>query len=83
MDNFDETMKDIKDNLIARIQRQEKEIEDLKEQVEYQDLWREEYLSRINKAIEYMQIFVDFDECLINGKSFRKAIDILRGSDKE
>ena len=39
--------------------------------------------SIIKEAIEYMQIFVDFDECLINGKSFQKAIDILRGNDKE
>ncbi len=31
------------------------EIEDLKEQVYYQDLWRNEYLSRIDKAIEYIK----------------------------
>lgn len=32
-----------------------KEIEDLKEQVEYQDLWRKEYLSRIDKATNYIK----------------------------
>lgn len=31
------------------------EIEDLKEQVEYQDLWRKEYLSRIDNAIEFVE----------------------------
>ena len=34
LDSFDETMKDIKDNLIARIQRQECEIDNLKKENE-------------------------------------------------
>ena len=34
-DDFDETMKDIKENLIARIQRQEKQIKELKSDLLY------------------------------------------------
>lgn len=41
MDDFDETIKDIKENLIARIQRQEQEIERLKEENKKYNKWIE------------------------------------------
>ena len=66
-DEFDKTMKDIKDNLIARIQRQECEIHNLK--------------AKIDKAIKYIEEKADYPisyyHCL------RELRAILQGSDKE
>ena len=48
------------------------------------DLWRKEYLRRIDKAIEYID--ADYINGEVNGLSWlevRKLLDILQGSDKE
>ena len=37
-------------------------IDDLKEQIDYQDVWRKEYISRIDKAIEYIEYDYDRNE---------------------
>ena len=64
------------------------EIEDLKEQVKYQDLWRKEYLSRIDKAIEFIEehnIIGTNKEYLPSGieKCYSlELMEILQGSDK-
>ena len=67
MDDFDETMKDIKDNLIARIQRQEKEIErlnniiksgineELRKELDEILKCNQRQANRIDKAIEYIE----------------------------
>lgn len=78
--DFDETMKDIKDNLIARINRQECEIHNLQQ--------------RIDKAIEYIENnFISYEdsrtfgqlgeEIEIQVKEIRYLFKILKGSDKE
>ena len=59
------------------------EIEDLKEQVKYQDLWREEYLSRIDKAIEYMNNTYEINDLKELFKHYDNVEAILKGSDKE
>ena len=70
-----------------KLKDKDKEIENLKQEIkelkEETEKLTQEWLKsqeKRRKAIEYMKIFVDFDECLINGKNFQKAIDIL---DKE
>lgn len=40
------------------------------------------YKSRINKAIELIEPFVEWGECTINGKILKKILDILKGDDE-
>ena len=48
-----------KDNfeLLSYIDDLQIEIQDLKEKVNYQDAWRKEYISRIDKAIELIESY--------------------------
>ena len=72
--------------VVEIIKYKDKEIEDLKEQVEYQDLWRNEYLSRIDKAIEFVE---RKQEDINNGGNdmsyiqMTQLLEILKGSDKQ
>ena len=59
------------------------EIEDLKEQVEYQDQWRKEYLDRIDKAIEYINQHIVKDkstnETIYIAMNIENVLNILKG----
>lgn len=96
--DFDETLKDIKDNLIARINRQECEIHNLKAKLEmyengvYFSSENDKLQERIDKAIEFIEEELTFyitiggtDERKLIGynKAFDELLDILKGSDKE
>ena len=93
--DFDETIKDIKDNLIARINRQECEIHNLKEELQAYKQERENildkskrlnYKTRIDKAIEYIECgktFDDIETARIIDKYEKILLEILKGSDKE
>lgn len=53
-------------------------IKDLKEEVEYQDQWRREYLERIDKAIEYINaMYIPFE----NNYQRKELFDILEGKE--
>ena len=95
--DFDETMKDIKDNLIARINRQECEIHNLKAKLEmyengvYFSSENDELQEKIDKAIEFIEEELTFyitiggtDEIKLIGynKAFDELLKILQGSDK-
>lgn len=96
--DFDETMKDIKDNLIARINRQECEIHNLKAKLEmyengvYFSSENDKLQERIDKAIEYVKskkaiINTDyiriFDLFEIDEQGYTdELLKILQGSDK-
>ena len=78
---------EIKKGLIDRIKRQEKEIEELKAQLElyengvYFSSQVDELQARIDKAIDYITNNAIFD---INGKGVNKTLfSIVTGSDKE
>ena len=56
-----------------KVGKLEEEIKDLQEQVEYQDLWRNEYSNRIDKAIEYIE----------EQSKFNKGCDIYKICNKD
>ena len=70
-------------------------IKDLKEEVEYQDLWRREYRERIDKAVEYINKYykieayyeyIDedgYDEYNSDEDFKEELLDILRGNKDE
>lgn len=62
----------------------EEQIEDLKEEVKYQDLWRREYRDRIDKAIKYIEedMYSEPNELygLVDGEHL---LDILKGDNNE
>lgn len=89
-DDFDETMKDIKDNLIARINRQECEIHNLKEELQAYKKERENILDkskrlnyklRIDKAIELIEENLTF-YITIGGTNERKLIGYNKAFDE-
>ena len=90
--DFDETMKDIKEGLIARIQRQECEIDNLKKEnknlkISLQDRIKQSeeldnLINRIDKAIEYLGIDEDIlNTCEIYDVNGIKVYKILKGED--
>ena len=88
--DFDETMKDIKDNLIARINRQEKEIQELKAQLEmyengvYFSSENDKLQERIDKATEHLKEVMKDEEEYEEDYIYNKyLLDILQGSEKE
>lgn len=82
MDDFDETIKDIKENLIARIQRQEQEIERLKEENKKYNKW----IGSLNKDNHKLNnIIKEVREVLIDlfGTDDKDINNILEILDKE
>jgi len=63
-ENEDTAIKLLKENveLKEELNKANEEIKDLQEQVEYQNLWRNEYLNRIDKSIEYIKEYFYIDE---------------------
>lgn len=63
-ENEDTAIKLLKENvkLKEELDKANEEIKDLQEQVEYQDLWRNEYSNRIDKAIEYIKDYFYIDQ---------------------
>lgn len=73
-----------KNDLIIAINNLYDENIDLKEQVEYQDQWRKEYLEIIQKAIEYIKECTsspDEYERFISTGECKKLLDILKGEE--
>ena len=64
----------------------QEENNDLKDQVDYQNIWREEYLNRIDKAIEYIkqdeELSVDSYYNFKDLVEFEDLLNILEGDDK-
>ena len=91
--DFDETMKDIKDNLIARINRQEQEIERLNNELDYYktkplyiqkwELEREiERLNNIiNKGIEAINVYQNEKTLSVSYENLKRIKGILRGNE--